>query len=181
MGPERGLAGSSGYESQFDLEFQGKCGGILRGRNLRGILLFRHRNAKGVAMKKSRDARRRMTDQELDEVKQMLLKRKSMLWQEISEDIEEDARGEYQDLIQSIRDGSDRAMAELEETMIFSYVKLKVQEIEQIEEALKRIENRKYGSCLKCGGWIRPARLEAVPYAVRCRSCQEKQEKINGA
>ncbi|MBT8366414.1 MAG: hypothetical protein KJP23_17085 [Deltaproteobacteria bacterium] len=73
-------------------------------------------------MKKKQNARRRMTDQELDEVKQLLLERKSVLWQEISEDIEDDARDEYQDLIQSIRDGSDRAMAELEETKIFSYV-----------------------------------------------------------
>ena len=129
-------------------------------------------------MKKKQDDRRRMTNQELEEVKKMLQRRKSALWQEISEDIEEDARDEYQELIQSIRDGSDRALAELEETTIFSYVKLKVQEIEQIEEALKRIENGKYGSCRDCGGWIRPARLKVVPDAVRCRSCQEKREKM---
>lgn len=120
-----------------------------------------------------------MTDQELAEVKQMLLRRKSELWQEISEDIEEDARDEYQDLIQSIRDGSDRALAELEETTLFTHVELKVREIERIEEALKRIAAGKYGSCRDCGGWIRPARLKAVPDAVRCRVCQEKREKFS--
>ena len=122
--------------------------------------------------------RRRMTDEELVEVKQMLLRRKSGLWQEISEDIEEDAREEYQDLIQSIRDESDRALAELQETTLFSYVKLKVREIERIEEALKRLAAGKYGSCRDCGGWIRPARLKVVPDAVRCRACQEKREKV---
>jgi hypothetical protein len=45
-------------------------------------------------MKKIQNPRRRMTDQEL-EVKQMLQRCKSALWQEISEDIEEDARDEY--------------------------------------------------------------------------------------
>ncbi|MGD8262953.1 MAG: hypothetical protein PVI62_15290 [Desulfobacterales bacterium] len=46
---------------------------------------------------------------------------------------------------------------------------MKKQKIEQIEEAPKRIEKRKYGSCMKCGGWIRPARRKAFPYAVRVR------------
>jgi DnaK suppressor protein len=129
-------------------------------------------------MKKKDEIKRRMTAQELAEVKQMLEKRESELWQEISEDIEEDARDDYQDLVQSIRDGSDRALAELEETTLFSYVKLKVQEIENIDEALRRVEAGKYGSCRDCGGWIRPARLKVVPYAVRCRACQEKREKV---
>jgi DnaK suppressor protein len=119
-----------------------------------------------------------MTAQELEEVRQVLLRRKSELWQEISEDIEDDAREEYQDLVESIRDGSDRALAELEETTIFSYVKLKVREIENIDEALNRIAAGKYGSCRDCGGWIRPARLKVVPDAVRCRTCQEKREKV---
>jgi hypothetical protein len=38
--------------------------------------------------------RRRLTDQELDSVKQNLLERKKMLFEEIREDIEEDAREE---------------------------------------------------------------------------------------
>ena len=79
-------------------------------------------------MNQKDDTRRRMTDQELAEVRQMLQSRKSELWQEISEDIEADARDEYQDLIRSIRDESDRALAELEETALFSYVKVKVEE-----------------------------------------------------
>ena len=81
-------------------------------------------------------------------------------------------------MVQSIRDGSDRALAELEETKVWSYTKLNVQEIDKIEEALKRVEAGKYGSCRSCGGWIRFARLEAVPHAVRCRACQDQQEKI---
>lgn len=85
---------------------------------------------------------------------------------------------EYQDLIQSIRDGGDMALAELEETTIYSYVKLKVQELDNIEEPLRQIENGKYGRCRDCGIWIRTARLKVVPYAVRCLSCQEKLERL---
>ena len=47
-------------------------------------------------MKKEKRTRRRLTAEELVNIKQNLLKRKSELWQEISEDIEDDAREDYQ-------------------------------------------------------------------------------------
>jgi RNA polymerase-binding transcription factor DksA len=128
-------------------------------------------------MKAKSDTKRPMTDEELAAAKQALLDRKNTLWDVISEDIEDDAREEYQDLIQSARDGSDRALAEMEETTVFSYVRLKVKEIESIDEALRRIKDGRYGRCRECSQWIRPERLKAVPSATRCRACQEKQEK----
>lgn len=54
-------------------------------------------------MKTKTDTRQRMTDQELAEVKQALLERKSDLWEVISEDVEDDAREEYQDLNKPFR------------------------------------------------------------------------------
>ena len=68
-------------------------------------------------------------------------------------------------------------MAELRQSTIYSLIEMKVKEIESIEEALLRIEAGKYGRCRDCSRWIKPARLEVQPFAVRCRSCQEKQEK----
>ncbi|MGD8284198.1 MAG: hypothetical protein PVG08_08825 [Desulfobacterales bacterium] len=55
---------------------------------------------------------------------------------------------------------------------------MKKQKIEQIEEAPKRIEKRKYGSCMKCGGLDQTRAARGFPI---CRSCQVKREKINGA
>jgi len=81
-------------------------------------------------------------------------------------------------LIQMAKDGGDRGLAELRESTIFSLIKLKVEEIETIEEGLQRIEAGKYGRCRDCSRWIRHARLQAQPYAIRCRACQEKREKI---
>lgn len=54
-------------------------------------------------MQTKTDTRQRMTDQELAEVKQALLERKSDLWEVISEDVEDDAREEYQDLNKPFR------------------------------------------------------------------------------
>ena len=45
------------------------------------------------------------------------------------------------------------------------------QEVRLLNDALKRIADGSYGICLKCGDDISPARLDAVPYAVLCRTC----------
>ena len=46
-----------------------------------------------------------------------------------------------------------------------------------IENALRRIEEGKYGICLKCNNEIPTARLEALPSAVLCLACKTEQEK----
>lgn len=47
------------------------------------------------------------------------------------------------------------------------------EEIHAIDAALKRMENSIFGICIDCGNEISEARLQAVPYAVKCRYCME--------
>ena len=48
--------------------------------------------------------------------------------------------------------------------------------LKQVEGALSAIEQGSYGSCRKCNGEIRPARLEARPETPFCIGCQEAFE-----
>ncbi len=41
--------------------------------------------------------------------------------------------------------------------------------LEEILKALQRIENGVYGKCIVCGEEIDEERLEAIPYAEKCR------------
>ncbi len=45
-----------------------------------------------------------------------------------------------------------------------------------VEAALKRIESGTYGLCEVCGQLIDRARLEALPYAAQCVTCQNRLE-----
>ena len=45
-----------------------------------------------------------------------------------------------------------------------------------IDEALKRIEDFSYGSCLECGKAIAKKRLKALPYTELCIECQKDDE-----
>ncbi|MGA2616857.1 MAG: TraR/DksA C4-type zinc finger protein [Thermoguttaceae bacterium] len=51
---------------------------------------------------------------------------------------------------------------------------------DQIDGALKRIEDGSYGRCATCGGKIPKARLEAIPYAAQCVRCTSQQEEGHG-
>ncbi len=46
-----------------------------------------------------------------------------------------------------------------------------------VEEALSRLRDGTYGLCIDCGQPIPEKRLEAIPWAVRDRACQERCEK----
>ncbi len=45
-----------------------------------------------------------------------------------------------------------------------------------LRDALNRLETGTYGACTDCGLDIEVKRLEAVPFAARCRGCQEEAE-----
>jgi RNA polymerase-binding transcription factor DksA len=48
-------------------------------------------------------------------------------------------------------------------------------EIASTRRALDRIEDGTYGECVRCGGDIAPARLEARPEAALCIDCARAQ------
>ncbi|MFN8548893.1 MAG: TraR/DksA family transcriptional regulator [Candidatus Eisenbacteria bacterium] len=47
----------------------------------------------------------------------------------------------------------------------------------EILEAIKKVHLGTFGACESCGGPIGRKRLEAVPHAAFCLSCQEKMER----
>ena len=49
-------------------------------------------------------------------------------------------------------------------------------ELAEIEQALQRIERGVYGLCVDCGEPIDPARMKALPTALRCVRCQSRHE-----
>ncbi len=46
------------------------------------------------------------------------------------------------------------------------------EEIQAVDEALRRLDAGSFGICKDCGRDIAPARLKAIPYAVTCVQCE---------
>ena len=51
--------------------------------------------------------------------------------------------------------------------------------LRDIEEALGRLRDGTYGVCMDCGLPVSRKRLEAVPWACYCVSCQERRQSGN--
>jgi DnaK suppressor protein len=49
--------------------------------------------------------------------------------------------------------------------------------LQLIREALDRIEDKSFGTCVNCENVIQPKRLEAVPWTRLCIQCQDLLEK----
>lgn len=74
-------------------------------------------------------------------------------------------------------DSADQAAAEFERQTLAHKASAAQQQIESLNRALQRISQGTYGECAQCGGDIEPKRLEALPWARYCVTCQEARER----
>jgi len=53
---------------------------------------------------------------------------------------------------------------------------MKSESLNKVNDALARLEQGDYGNCFDCGSEIAEKRLRALPFAVRCKDCEEARE-----
>lgn len=71
-------------------------------------------------------------------------------------------------------DEGDLSQQSHEEWIFLNRNTLEMKLLREVEEALRRIERGTYGICHDCEETISAKRLDAVPWAKYCVSCQEK-------
>ena len=67
-------------------------------------------------------------------------------------------------------------MDDVQEDLEFALIQMKSETLNKINEALRRLDEGTYGNCFECGDEIAEARLRALPFALRCKDCEEKRE-----
>ena len=70
----------------------------------------------------------------------------------------------------------DISDATIQDDIDFALIQMKAETLQRIDEALRRLEDRTYGNCFECGDEISEQRLRALPFAVRCKDCEEARE-----
>jgi RNA polymerase-binding transcription factor len=81
----------------------------------------------------------------------------------------------YQD---EVRDTEEQSVTDFAQEMDFALMEMKAQTLIRIDEAIQRVDQGSYGTCDECGQDIAEARLAAVPFALLCRGCQEREEAV---
>jgi DnaK suppressor protein len=74
-------------------------------------------------------------------------------------------------------DLADKAANSYTKEFLFGQTNTDRSILQLIDEALLRIRNNGYGSCIECEEELQQKRLEAVPWARYCVSCAEKHEQ----
>jgi DnaK suppressor protein len=70
------------------------------------------------------------------------------------------------DALDQVQNAADRALA-------IRQLELDSSRLRGLQDALARIEDGSYGTCLRCDGDISLKRLKALPWAAYCIACQD--------
>jgi DnaK suppressor protein len=73
-------------------------------------------------------------------------------------------------------DDTEQAADDTGEDLELALLQLKSRTLGRVNDALLRLDEGCYGSCVDCGDEIAENRLRALPFAVRCRDCEESLE-----
>ena len=110
------------------------------------------------------------------ELKKMLEGRRREILSEVHEKMR-DVRVEGPTAnLQGVLDAVESSEADIQEDIEFALIQMKAETLQKIDEALARLEEGRYGYCFECGEEISERRLRALPFAVRCKDCEEARE-----
>ena len=110
------------------------------------------------------------SDKKLDAVRQMLLERKRLLEEKLTELSKEKVVDD------GGQDPGDQALSSTMESLKLSLQDTERQEYDRIVRALGKIDDGSYGICADCGLAISEKRLNLNPNVSRCLACQEAYE-----
>jgi len=136
-------------------------------------------DAKGASgtMATSRKSTQGETDRaRYEDLKRMLEGRKREIMTEVQEKIRDVRIENHSGKLAHVLDSGESSEADIQEDIEFALIQMKAETLSKIDEALGRLEEGAYGNCFECGSQISEQRLRALPFAVRCKDCEEARE-----
>ncbi len=111
-----------------------------------------------------------------DDLNQMLEERKREILNQVQEKIRDVRTENSLGKLHQVLDSGESSEADIQEDIEFALIQMKAETLNKINEALSRLEEGAYGNCFECGEEISEQRLRALPFAVRCKDCEEARE-----
>jgi len=86
------------------------------------------------------------------------------------------SEGTWGTKVNEVFDAVESSEADIQDDIEFALIQMKSETLNKINDALMRLEQGDYGNCFECGEEIAEKRLRALPFAVRCKDCEEARE-----
>jgi DnaK suppressor protein len=109
-----------------------------------------------------------------NELKRMLEDRRRELMSAVQEKMR-DVRAEGSK-DRDVLDQGESSEVDIQDDIEFALIQMKSETLTKIDAALRRLDEGTYGNCFECGDEIAEARLRALPFAARCKDCEEARE-----
>ena len=111
-----------------------------------------------------------------DELKGILEERRREIMSEVQgrmRDVRAEGAGSA---VQGVLDAAESSELDIQDEIEFALIQMKSETLNKVNDALVRLEQGNYGNCFDCGEEIAEKRLRALPFAVRCKDCEEARE-----
>lgn len=118
--------------------------------------------------------RRNIATERSDELRSMLEARRQHLTDQLREQMR-GVRAAAED--RGGPNAEDLSEEDTQSEIDLALMQMASETLRAIEAALRRLEQGKYGNCTACGSPIPEGRLRAMPFAVRCKECEETREE----
>lgn len=118
-----------------------------------------------------------INEKELNELRDRLQRYRKQLQQEIHDELIKEGSNSAISLAGRVHDAQEESLSEMLTEINLAMLTQHQHELKNLERAIKRMDEGKYGVCIDCGTPIASTRLQAYPTAVRCINCQAKHER----
>ena len=118
--------------------------------------------------------RRNIATERQDELRHMLEARRQQLTDQLREQMR-GVRAAAED--RAGPNPEDMSEEDTQSDIGLALIQMASETLRAVDAALGRLEQGKYGNCAECGGPIAEGRLRALPFAVRCKDCEETREE----
>jgi len=117
-----------------------------------------------------------MVSERYADLKRMLEDRRREIMSEVHEKIRDVRTESGKGKMSEVFDQGESSEADIQEDIEFALIQMKAETLRKINTALTRLEEGAYGHCFECGEDIADSRLRALPFAVRCKDCEQARE-----
>ena len=119
-----------------------------------------------------------MTKKRKDALKRLLIKKREAIVKEARQEIKKFVSGADRHLVETALDNGDWSIIDLSTDINLSLLSTHKEDLTKMDESLRKLAEGTYGVCEDCGKEVSEERLKVLPFAIYCRDCQEKKEKL---
>ena len=119
-----------------------------------------------------------MTREDRHKIRQMLEEKREQIAREIDSKQALIRGGSDIEEARLIGNSDDLSAVNSDQDIDYALLELKRSDLVKIIDAIRCLDEGRYGKCTDCGKDLSLGRLKALPFAVRCTQCEENKENV---